>query len=37
MVGETAKRLMGVHDDGKDTYRRNIFSTSIWKRRGHSS
>ena len=37
MAGEIAKRLMGVQDDGKDTYRRNTVSTSIWKRRDHSS
>ena len=37
MAGGITKRLMGVQDDGKDTYRRNTFSTSIWKRRGHSS
>ena len=28
---------MGVQDDGKDTYKRDTISTSIWKRRGHSS
>ena len=35
MVEGTAKCLIGVQDDDKDTYRRNIVSTSTWKRCGY--
>ena len=35
MVEGIAKCLIGVQDDDKDTYRRNIVSTSTWKRCGY--
>ena len=36
MVEGIAKHLMGIQDDGKDTYRRDTILTSIWKRSSHS-
>ena len=37
MIGGTAKRLIGIQDDGEDTYRRNTILTNIREQRGHSS
>ena len=37
MAGRIAKRSIGVQDDGEDTYRRDIVSTSIRKRGCHPS
>ena len=37
MTRGTAKRLIGVQNDGEDTYRRNTVLTSIREQHGHSS
>ena len=31
MAGKITKSFIGIQDDGKDAYRRDIISTSIWK------
>ena len=37
MAGRAAKYTMGVPDDSKNTYRRDIVSANIWKRGDNSS
>ena len=37
MAGRITNCFMGIQDDGKDAYRRDIVLTSIWKRGSHPS